>query len=632
MLSFRMKNIKYILTFFEIRGTITLMNKENNEKVQECIIIDDDTNACDSASESLSSLSDINIQSSDISCGNTELVNNLDTSSAPIKDTADDTFLDTAKKYEGNQARHVKSLHTGSDKIHLGYFKNVLIPVALYSTIVGIIVGVLVGLYNKFSSLISHWSVDIYTLVRDNPAYVPLLLFGVAIIAILAYLLLKLTPECKGSGVPRTEGVLRGLLTFRWLRVLLTTISSSILSYFGGLSLGAEGPSIQIGATTAQGVSELLKCRMAWTSYIMSAGAGTGLAVAFNAPLTGIVFILEEVHRRTTPMIMLTAGCSVMTGTIVSRALSLLWGASPNDLLFGFESSPATFALTDIWMLVVLGIAIGLLAVGFNWMILNSQKLLNKFVKVPALAKIMTAFLVSAAVGLAWPATLGGGHDLILTVGARDTFAWDALLILFVVKLGLIILSFNSGATGGLFVPMLSIGAIMGALFGEAFLLAGLDPALYNIIVIISMSALFGACVKTPITAMILVLEVTGAFHSFLFTGLTVMIAYFVVEIFRSPALYDALLESNLNSDNQGKEHEIIEFDVEIVGKSFADHKEIRDLLWPPKCIVESIHRSGLIIIPASDTILYESDILTIKVDTYTPDKTQEYIEQLLNE
>ncbi|HRF35942.1 MAG TPA: chloride channel protein, partial [Clostridia bacterium] len=82
---------------------------------------------------------------------------------------------------------------------------------------------------------------------------------------------------------------------------------------------GSEGPSIQIGATTAKGACRVLKCRMAWTRYIMSAGAGTGLAVAFNAPLTGIIFVIEEVQKKVTPMLLLTAGCSVTIGVLTSN-------------------------------------------------------------------------------------------------------------------------------------------------------------------------------------------------------------------------------------------------------------------------------------------------------------------------
>ena len=267
-----------------------------------------------------------------------------------------------------------------------------------------------------------------------------------------------------------TEGVLRGILTFRWLRVLLTTIASSLLTYFGGLSLGSEGPSIQIGATTAQGACRLLKCRMAWTRYIMSAGSGTGLAVAFNAPLTGIIFVIEEVQKKVTPMLLLTAGCSVTVGVLTSNAIAQLWGGT--GYLFDFGAFPDKFAIGNIWMLVVLGIVIGLASVGFNYVIINSQKIIPK--KIPQWAKLIFAFLLCGGVGLALVDTVGGGHSLIMNIG-NGNFVWWMLLVILLVKLILIPISVNSGATGGLFIPMLTIGALIGGLFGNLFQLAGLD-------------------------------------------------------------------------------------------------------------------------------------------------------------
>ena len=332
----------------------------------------------------------------------------------------------------------------------LGYFRNVIIPVICYSGVCGILVGIIVGLYTKFANLLIGWSKDVYILVRNNPAWTPLFLFGLVVIALLCYFLLKVTPECKGSGVPRTEGVLRGILTFRWLRVLLTTIASSLLTYFGGSSLGSEGPSIQIGATTAQGACRLLKCRMAWTRYIMSAGSGTGLAVAFNAPLTGIIFVIEEVQKKVTPMLLLTAGCSVTVGVLTSNAIAQLWGGT--GYLFDFGAFPDKFAIGNIWMLVVLGIVIGLASVGFNYVIINSQKIIPK--KIPQWAKLIFAFLLCGGVGLALVDTVGGGHSLIMNIG-NGNFVWWMLLVILLVKLILIPISVNSGATGGLFIPML---------------------------------------------------------------------------------------------------------------------------------------------------------------------------------
>lgn len=530
------------------------------------------------------------------------------------------------------------SLHTMEEKKQktnfsmrptLGYFRNVIIPVMCYSGLCGIIVGILVGLYTKFANLITEWSKDIYILVRNNPVWTPLLLAGLVIIALLCYLLLKHTPECKGSGVPRTEGVLRGILTFRWLRVLMTTIASSLLSYFGGLSLGSEGPSIQIGATTAQGTCKLLKCRMSWTRYIMSAGAGTGLGVAFNAPLTGIIFVIEEVQKKVTPMLLLTAGCAVTTGVLTSNAISLLWGGT--GYLFDFGSFPDKFALSNIWMLVILGVVIGIASVGFNWLIINSQKHIPK--KIPQWAKLIFAFLVCGAVGLAFTNadTIGGGHSLIMNIGEGE-YIWWMLLVLLFVKLILITISFNSGATGGLFIPMLTIGALIGGLFGNLFQLAGLETSLYKLLIVISMSAFFGACVRTPITAMVLVMEVTGSFHSFLYTGIVIFIATLVAEFFKLPGLYDALLEKNIEQEREGKTQKQISFKVKVQANSFADGKLIKELLWPPECAVKTINKNNEQILASAETKLEGEDILLIKAKTYNPDETMEYVERLLNE
>ncbi len=509
----------------------------------------------------------------------------------------------------------------------LGYFRNVIIPVICYSGVCGILVGIIVGLYTKFANLLIGWSKDIYILVRNNPAWTPLFLFGLVVIALLCYFLLKVTPECKGSGVPRTEGVLRGILTFRWIRVLLTTIASSLLTYFGGLSLGSEGPSIQIGATTAQGACRLLKCRMAWTRYIMSAGSGTGLAVAFNAPLTGIIFVIEEVQKKVTPMLLLTAGCSVTVGVLTSNAIAQLWGGT--GYLFDFGAFPDKFAIGNIWMLVVLGIVIGLASVGFNYLIINSQKIIPK--KIPQWAKLIFAFLLCGGVGLAWVDTVGGGHSLIMNIG-NGKFVWYLLLALLAIKLVLIPVCVNSGATGGLFIPMLTIGALIGGLFGNLFQLAGLDTTLFKLLIVISMSALFGASVRTPVTAMVLVMEVTGSFHSFLFTGITIFIATLVAEFFKVPPLYDALLERTVEQEREGKKQKQISFKVMVEHNSFADGKLIKDLLWPPECAVKTISKGAEQILASAETKLEGGDMLLIKAKTYNPDETMEYVERLLNE
>lgn len=515
----------------------------------------------------------------------------------------------------------------------LGYFKNVIIPVLCYSGLSGAIVGLLVICYNKLASFLAEQASTVYTFVRANPVYTPLFFVGLILLALLMHLLLKATPECKGSGVPRTEGVLRGLLTFRWLRILMTTIAASALSFFGGLSLGAEGPSIQLGATTAQGVGQVLKCRTAWNQYVLSGGAGTGLAVAFNAPLTGLIFVLEEVHKRVTPMIILSAGFSIFTGVVVSNSLSLAWGGQGimfEQLAVAFEFGGFNFNL--IWMMIVMGIGLGICSLAFNVLILSSNKFTQKYVLVPQWLKLIFAFVVCGALGLVWSNSIGSGHHLITEVGTASTVTWWILGITLIVKLFTITISSSSGATGGLFIPMLSVGALIGGMFGKVFVMLGLSESLYSLIVIISMSAFLSSCVKAPITGMVLICEISGQFNSFLYSGIAIFVSYFVAELFRQSALYDILLDRLVEGENKGKPMKYSAFEVTIIPKCFADGKQIRDILWPPHSTVKTIVRGEHLIVPSSDTTIKAGDILKIKCESYDSESTKTYITKMLIE
>lgn len=131
--------------------------------------------------------------------------------------------------------------------------KGIVIPVLAYGGAAGIMTGFLVSLFNLAANRITELSNRIYVWFGAHPAFIPLLFVALAALALLMALLHKYVPQVRGSGIPQTEGVLRGLVTFKWLRILLATIAGSFLSFFAGLSLGSEGPSVQIGATTAQG-------------------------------------------------------------------------------------------------------------------------------------------------------------------------------------------------------------------------------------------------------------------------------------------------------------------------------------------------------------------------------------------
>ncbi len=139
----------------------------------------------------------------------------------------------------------------------------------------------------------------------------------------------------------------------------------------------------------------------------------------------------------------------------------------------------------------------------------------------------------------------------------------------------------SSGATGGVFIPMLSIGALLGALLGKAFLAWGMNESLYPTVVMLSMSAFMGAATRAPLTALVFMVECTWSFSNLFYVGITVFVSYLICELVKVEPLYDVLLERMTEQQNGGKTHRIIELKYVVADGAFAVGKSIRDVLWP---------------------------------------------------
>ena len=487
--------------------------------------------------------------------------------------------------------------------------KNIVIPVIFYCGIAGILAGLTVAFFNRAANLLTGYSNQLYGWFKENPAYIPLLFVGLAVLAGAMWLVHKFTPEVRGSGIPQTEGVMRGLLTF------------------AGLSLGSEGPSVQIGATTAQGAAKLMKARAAWQRYVVTGGASAGLAVAFNAPLTGILFAIEEGHRRVTPMLLLSASSSVIFATIVYRTVAQLWGGADNMLfeLGVLEMLP----INQLWMLFLLGLGCGAAAIFFNFAINRSQRATDKIEKkTPYWARLLVAFLLTGVVGLLLTDANTGGHGLIEKIAEQD-FTIQMLLLLLVVKMVMIVICFNSGATGGMFIPMLAIGALVGGIFGKLFMLWGMDPDCYKLVVCVAMTTFFGASVRAPITAIVLIVEITGYNAGFLPASIAIFTAFLVAELLGNRPLYDEMLERTLER-RQKKETKDVRMEVEIELGSFLAGKSINDVLWPANCLVTKVIRGDESVIADGEMRLEPGDIIVIKANTDNVEKTFEYIQSMI--
>ena len=122
---------------------------------------------------------------------------------------------------------------------------------------------------------------------------------------------------------------MRGVLSVRWLTCLLGVFFSSLITYLGGIPLGTEGPSVQMGTAVGKGTVRLLGRRhLAWDRYVMTGGAGAGFAAATGAPLTGILFAFEEAHERFSPMLLMVSAMTVASGSLTAEFLFSLTGDS----------------------------------------------------------------------------------------------------------------------------------------------------------------------------------------------------------------------------------------------------------------------------------------------------------------
>ncbi len=429
-------------------------------------------------------------------------------------------------------------------------YKNYLtdvIPIILYSALTGILSGGIVFGYNYCAEFFAHQSATAYDFVRENPAFIPLLFLALILLAVFVWIVLKFIPEVKRLGVPRTEAALRGLKPISWWRTLIGTILGTLPAFLGGLSLGAERPSTSIGGSIGAGVAKLDRRKnrspeqqKELNLLVSSAGSGAAFATAFCAPITGLVFTLEELHQKFNAKLLLAAASSITTATITSTILREVLGMESS--LFHFEVSSLPLELS--WTLPVVGLVCGLLASVYSKALgITCQS--SKITKIPLFLKLIAVFLITGVIGILCADSLGSGMSLINKISSLN-IGWKALLLLFALKALLTLLGLGSGAAGGLLVPMLTLGALIGSLLGNLFIAIGVPDDLYTTFVIISMSAFLGALFRTPITAVVLAIELTGSTSGILTIGLEIFIAYVVAELLMRKPIYDVLLDISL--------------------------------------------------------------------------------------
>lgn len=410
---------------------------------------------------------------------------------------------------------------------------------------------ILLGLITGSVSVLFHLSLDYGEALRDKfidfahqqgaAGLCALLALTAVAVFISAGLVTRFAPEASGSGIPHVKGVLMGLGPFRWIRVIAVKFISTVIGGSAGLMVGREGPTIHMGGAIGQGLSNLWpNNKLNNHSVMVAAGGGAGLTAAFNSPLAGLVFVLEELDSRCTSFEFFAAAIACLTSDTVCR---LALGQYPTFHTAITEAPPLNLLVAFL----PLGVLSALLGCLFNRTLLAAQKL----TRLPSWPRLIWWLVLSATVtAIAWlnPDLLGGGQAFISTIVAGEKiFTLQAIMLFFLIRLIVTIGSSSSGAAGGIFMPVLVLGALLG--LGVGGILQQLFPQLNvdaRLFAVVGMASYFTGVVLAPLTGIVLIIEMTGNYALILPLFIACFSAQIVADWLGVVPVYDALLQNQI--------------------------------------------------------------------------------------
>ena len=494
-----------------------------------------------------------------------------------------------------------------------------------YSMVIGVITGMVVCSYRILGDYFLHFFKHNVEKYHNNPIAIIVMFSVLSIMAIFVAQCVKAEPNISGSGIPQVEGTITRRMQTNWKKILIFKYLGGLVSLAGGLSVGREGPSVQIGAAIGEGISKQTNKMDYEHKYLITSGAAAGLAAAFNAPLAGVMFALEEAHKNFSPIVLMSAMVAALSSDAITKSFL---GLQPSLWFKEFYTMPIKY----YWSLILLGIVIGCSSWFFNNGILKSKKLYRKLpIKIEY--KILIPFIFSGLVGLFFPLMLGGGHTVIINIDKLN-YGVIALISIAIFKYLFTFISFSSGVPGGIFFPLLAIGTLLGASVGTFCIKYLHIPHIYLInFAVFAMAGNFAAIVKAPITGIVLVFEMTGSLEHLLPLALVVFVAMIVSDLLGVHPIYDQLLEDILSSgkhEYKGEKDKKTLVELTVCLESMVDGKKLSEVKWPENCLVVSIDRGDTEIIPRGCTRMLEGDRLTIMVNQTESARMLDQLTQLI--
>jgi len=558
------------------------------------------------------------------------------------------------KKEEGNKmAKDV--LHELRDINSLKSRRNNVILIFL-CFLVGIFSGIIVGTYTLILKKMSIFREFFTTNLEFYKIAIGIAIFIIMGLAI-QFMLTKY-PLISGSGIPQVSGLLTKKVKFRWFGELITKFVGGILAIGAGMSMGREGPSVHLGSLVGSGVKELTKRSEVEEKYLVTCGASAGISSTFNAPLAGVIFSLEELHKFFSPLLLICTLVASGTSNYVSRMIL----GSQTSFQYNFvlpEGIPYyIFAIITVIFCIIITVT----GKAFSYFLLLTQKhyrnmKLNKYIKI-------SIFMIMAyIVAVFFRDVTGGGHELIEEMFGKNVML-KTIIIILLLKFFYTMFCYATGAPGGIFLPMLVVGALIGKVYGE--ILNNYFSVPNEIIVhfmLLGMAAYFTAVVRAPITGITLILEMTGNFSYLYMLIIVCTITYIFTELLKMEPIYERLyfnmfhkqileedkekrriqkrakrleilekwwknkkIEIGVKPDGKNVKDKIVTLLIPVGANSEFDNKLVKELKLPENLLIVSVRKAGKDSIARGDTLIQSGNQLVIITDYRT---AQEYAGEL---
>lgn len=485
--------------------------------------------------------------------------------------------------------------------------------------------GILVGIVSGFASTLYRYTLSKLDILRGVLYSVDgIKIFGVLILffimGVCMAALLKWAPLSGGSGIPQIRGELMSKTDMECGPTLISKFVGGGMGNLAGLSLGREGPSIQIGGTMAKILGKLMKKDPLEMNYMITAGASAGLSAAFNAPLAGALFSLEEMHKSLSHYLMVPC---VFASVIANYISFHFLGVEPAFSFTVTENLP----LHLFPAVILLGIITGFLGVLFN---IGLDKGSDLFEALPIKKYWVLGLLLvlTFPLGRALPDVLGGGHHFVEKISLGE-ISLKPLIIMLFAKMIFTWISYDSGAQGGIFLPTLVIGGAAGL---AVFYI--LDPIFsmgdYGVnFIILGMVGILTAVVRAPLLAMLLVTEMTGSFSHLIAIAVISMVAFLVAEAMGNLPIYDTLYNRLMRKvPKKEEEPEECEFTLSsytLTSLSPVIGVSLDELDFPNHLLILSVEREGTEFFPTSKDVLMPGDHVTVFHDLCDKEAVEAY-------